>query len=337
MDDLTSSLDGPWANWGARALWLAGDRGARGVLVVLAIMSLCSWYVLFTQLYDQHTLLRAARRLVQSGNDGGSFRESIQRLPLGVLRSIAESGWRAASEYRGRLAERVTPYEWIARSLDRTLQTEQSQLKRGLGVLPTVAVAAPLVGLLGTVYLLMNGLIEYAYITKEFPVAESVEPVPQSRRLDGPVSQEPANAIPMESAKVAPPHASQAEPRAEGEGAALKPQADSTGHDSAAVEGRSPGRESEIAQALQHQRIERAAQLYGILGEELTLLFFGLCVAVPSFVGYRWILGRYRGIDEILRGLAQDTTTRLLAGPLPPESGGPDPGTVANETPAPAV
>ncbi|TLZ12688.1 MAG: MotA/TolQ/ExbB proton channel family protein, partial [Gammaproteobacteria bacterium] len=49
----TVSTDNPY---GLAALWATGDIIARAVLVILLIMSLASWYVMLTKLWDQRKL-----------------------------------------------------------------------------------------------------------------------------------------------------------------------------------------------------------------------------------------------------------------------------------------
>ena len=46
----TVPTDNPY---GLAALWQTGDIIARSVLVLLLIMSLVSWYIIFTKLWDQ--------------------------------------------------------------------------------------------------------------------------------------------------------------------------------------------------------------------------------------------------------------------------------------------
>ena len=49
----TATVDNPY---GLGALWAGGDLIARSVLILLAIMSLSSWYVILTKLWDQRKL-----------------------------------------------------------------------------------------------------------------------------------------------------------------------------------------------------------------------------------------------------------------------------------------
>ena len=50
------TVDNPY---GLGALWASGDPIARGVLIILLLMSLLSWYIILTKLWDQRKLRRA--------------------------------------------------------------------------------------------------------------------------------------------------------------------------------------------------------------------------------------------------------------------------------------
>ena len=46
--------------YGLQALWAQGDFIAKGVLVLLAIMSAYSWFIIFTKWWEQRRLLKQA-------------------------------------------------------------------------------------------------------------------------------------------------------------------------------------------------------------------------------------------------------------------------------------
>ncbi|MEK8048610.1 MotA/TolQ/ExbB proton channel family protein, partial [Ideonella sp. LYT19W] len=46
--------------YGLDALWSQGDFVARGTLIIMIIMSMGSWYIIFTKLFEQRKLLKAA-------------------------------------------------------------------------------------------------------------------------------------------------------------------------------------------------------------------------------------------------------------------------------------
>ena len=51
------TVDNPY---GIQALWAQGDFVAKGVLVLLVLMSAYSWFIIFTKWWEQRRLLRQA-------------------------------------------------------------------------------------------------------------------------------------------------------------------------------------------------------------------------------------------------------------------------------------
>jgi biopolymer transport protein ExbB len=46
--------------YGLQALWAQGDFIAKGVLILLALMSAYSWFIIFTKWWEQRRLLKQA-------------------------------------------------------------------------------------------------------------------------------------------------------------------------------------------------------------------------------------------------------------------------------------
>ena len=115
----TTSVDNPY---GLAALWAGGDLVARAVLIILAIMSLSSWYVILTKLWDQRKLKQQARVVEKQFWTAPSLKDGVERLKKGdEFRAIAEDGLRAASHHDGRLTDRIDLHEWITMSLQRAV------------------------------------------------------------------------------------------------------------------------------------------------------------------------------------------------------------------------
>ncbi len=151
-----TSVENPY---GVAALWSSGDLISRSVLIILMIMSLSSWYVIFTKLWDQRKLKQSARVVEKQFWTAPSIKDGVERLKKGDdFRFIAEDGLRAASHHDGRLTDRIDLHEWITMSLQRSVDQVQSKLSGGLGLLATVGSVAPFVGLFGTVWGILNAL-----------------------------------------------------------------------------------------------------------------------------------------------------------------------------------
>ena len=219
----TTTVSNPY---GLAALWASGDIIARSVLILLLIMSLASWYVMLTKLWDQRKLKQSARVVEKQFWTAPSVKDGVDRLKKGDdFRAIAEDGLRAASHHDGRLTDRIDLNEWITMSLQRAVEGVNSKLNNGLGLLATVGSTAPFVGLFGTVWGILNALV----------------------------------------------------------GIGIAGQAS----------------------------IDKVA---GPVGEALIMTAIGLFVAVPAVMGYNWLLGRNKTLQEALRNFASDLHAYLVSG-----------------------
>lgn len=156
-NQVTAVVENPY---GLEALWAQGDFISRGTLIVLALMSLGSWYITLTKLWDQGKLRRAGKVVEKQFWTAPSIKDGVERLKKGDdFRGIAEDGLRAASHHEGRLTDRIDRHEWITMSLARSADEVNSRLQSGLWFLATVGSAAPFVGLFGTVWGIYHALI----------------------------------------------------------------------------------------------------------------------------------------------------------------------------------
>src|ERR1700752_1169925 len=145
--------------YGLSALWVSGNLVSRSVLILLLLMSLASWYVILTKLWDQRALRKSAKSVDKQFWTAPSIKDGVDRLKKGDdFRGIAEGGLRAASHHDGRLTDRIDLNEWITMSLQRAVDQVNSKLHNGLGLLATVGSVAPFVGLFGTVWGILNAL-----------------------------------------------------------------------------------------------------------------------------------------------------------------------------------
>ena len=145
--------------YGLGALWDQGDLVARGTILVLAIMSLASWYVLITKLLAQSKMGGQGRAANQSFWKADSVHKGAEQLQAGSpYRFIAESALEAARKHDG-LIGKVDLNTWVAQSIERAVGTVHSRTQEGLAVLATVGSTAPFVGLFGTVWGIYNALV----------------------------------------------------------------------------------------------------------------------------------------------------------------------------------
>ena len=145
--------------YGLDALWSQGDFVARGTLIIMVIMSMASWYVIFTKLFEQRKLLKSADDVTDSFWKAASMKQASGTLPEGsAFRYIAEAGVKADEHHEGTLVEQIDRHTWITMSVDRAVGNVQSRSQDGLAVLATVGSTAPFVGLFGTVWGIYHAL-----------------------------------------------------------------------------------------------------------------------------------------------------------------------------------
>jgi biopolymer transport protein ExbB len=155
-NEATNVVENPY---GPAAMWASGDFVTKGTVIILAIMSLFTWYIMLTKLWDQRKLKQSAKVVEKQFWTAPSLKDGVERLKKGDdFRNIAEDGLRAASHHDGRLTDRIDLHEWITMSLQRSVDAVNSKLQGGLAFLATVGSTAPFVGLFGTVWGIMNAL-----------------------------------------------------------------------------------------------------------------------------------------------------------------------------------
>ena len=145
--------------YGLEALWRDGDFVARGTLIIMIIMSMGSWYILFTKLFEQQKLMKAANAIGEGFWKAGTMRQAAATLEDGsAFRYIAEQGVKADEHHEGTLIESIDRHTWISMSVERAVGNINSRLQDGLAFLATVGSTAPFVGLFGTVWGIYHAL-----------------------------------------------------------------------------------------------------------------------------------------------------------------------------------
>lgn len=154
----TDSVENPF---GILALLTESDNVIRGTFVILVIMSLASWYIILTKLWDQRRMRRSYKEVEKGFWTAGNVRDGIAKLTGkdNAFRLIAEDGMRAAQHHEGRLTDQIPLHEWITVSLYRSVDSISNRLQSGLAVLATTGSTSPFIGLFGTVWGIYNALI----------------------------------------------------------------------------------------------------------------------------------------------------------------------------------
>jgi biopolymer transport protein ExbB/biopolymer transport protein TolQ len=138
-------------------LWTQMGSFAKGVVIVMAIMSIYSVTVMITKLIQLKRSESATRRFAPQ------FSRAIQEEQLDQAITLAEKNQKshvakvlggALSEVKPLLRDRATitaaDINSAERAVERQMLLELTDFKRGLGILATVGSTSPFVGLLGT-------------------------------------------------------------------------------------------------------------------------------------------------------------------------------------------
>jgi biopolymer transport protein ExbB len=151
----TEVVDNPY---GFQALLKGSDAVAKVTLAILAIMSMGSWYVIITKVYEQSKMGRQAKLANKTFWTAPTVEQGTEGLKkTSPFRFIAESGLEAQHKHVGLVAN-VDLHEWVSMSIQRAIENVQGRMQDGLAFLATVGSTAPFVGLFGTVWGIVNAL-----------------------------------------------------------------------------------------------------------------------------------------------------------------------------------
>ena len=150
------TVDNPY---GLSALWSQGDMVAKSTLVIMIIMSVGSWYIIFTKLWEQQKLYKSADQAGETFWTAGTVKAGAAALEEGsAFKFIAEQALKANDHHEGTLTEQIDRHTWIGMSVDRAVGNVNSRLQDGLAFLATVGSTSPFVGLFGTVWGIYHAL-----------------------------------------------------------------------------------------------------------------------------------------------------------------------------------
>jgi biopolymer transport protein ExbB len=145
--------------YGLRSVWAQGDWVTRSTLLILAFMSLLSWYFIIAKWMAQRLL----QIQVEAANHAFGSAEALHRRneALGQdspFRQMVVSALEAASRHVS-LAGQVDLNSWLSQNIVHSVATLQMRSQEGLSVLATIGATAPFVGLFGTVWGIYNALV----------------------------------------------------------------------------------------------------------------------------------------------------------------------------------
>jgi biopolymer transport protein ExbB len=138
---------------------------AKGVVWVMALMSIFSWGVTFTKLWYLHKSQTATRkfapefsRFLQEEQLDAAIKlaEKKEYKPSHVARVLGEALQEVKPLLRDRATITAADINSAERAVERQMLIISAEMKRGLGILATTGATAPFVGLLGTTMGIVN-------------------------------------------------------------------------------------------------------------------------------------------------------------------------------------
>jgi len=130
------------------------------VFIILVVMSVGSFYILFTKLIEQQKIISQGRKVRASFWNSPNLREASTKLEAkSAYRMIVDDALNAQDQH-GKLTDPVDQHDWMANSLARSQGGIGARLNEGLAFLATVGSTAPFIGLFGTVIGIYRALIK---------------------------------------------------------------------------------------------------------------------------------------------------------------------------------
>ena len=132
------------------------------IAFVLTVMSIVSWYIMLTKLFEQRKVLTQSRDGVRAFWGAGSIRDGAAKFEKNsAFRQLVDDGLKAEGEH-GQFTDQLDQHEWMQNSLRRSQDAVNAKLGTGLPFLATVGSTSPFVGLLGTVMGITRALVDIA-------------------------------------------------------------------------------------------------------------------------------------------------------------------------------
>jgi len=129
------------------------------VLLILAIMSMGSWYILVVRLWDTSKLSSEAKEVRATFFKKASLADGVRALKEeSAFRYIATAAIEASEHHEGALTENIDHSSWVTMNVDRAVADVNTKISAGLGFLATVGSTSPFIGLFGTVWGILNAL-----------------------------------------------------------------------------------------------------------------------------------------------------------------------------------
>lgn len=140
----------------------AGGPVSMAVAIILIVMSVASWYLIVTRGYRLLQARKALSAYSVSFWNAGSLASALKNDDNSAASCLAKRAVAAAEHHAQQVNsngnEMCSKDEFIARTMNRSIAEENTELERGLTVLASVGSVSPFVGLFGTVWGIYHAL-----------------------------------------------------------------------------------------------------------------------------------------------------------------------------------
>jgi biopolymer transport protein ExbB len=150
----------PAAQFGLLQALNHGGALSWSIFIIMVVMSIVSFYVLFTKLIDQNKVIKQYDAVRANFWKANSLEEGASKLEKNsAYRQIVDDGIDAQKKH-SLLTDPVEAHDWLHGAMSRSEESINNKLTGGLSFLATVGATAPFIGLLGTVIGIYRALIE---------------------------------------------------------------------------------------------------------------------------------------------------------------------------------
>jgi biopolymer transport protein TolQ len=142
----------------------------QGIVLLLALLSLWSWWQIFLKMFQLRRTTRETDRFEDEFWKGGELNDLYQRASQarigGGMEHIFTAGFREFSKHRRQGSSSAVTLDSARRAMRAAYQREVDVLEANLAGLATVGSVSPYIGLLGTVWGIMNAFRGLANVSQ---------------------------------------------------------------------------------------------------------------------------------------------------------------------------
>lgn len=136
-----------------------GGPVAWSILAVMIIMSVGTFYIMFTKIFEQNKIMKQYKTVQANFWRAASLKEGAAKLEKdGAWRQLADDAVKAQEDH-GKMTDALESHDYMHGTLQRSEDSINSVLAGGLPFLATVGATSPFIGLLGTVIGIYRALI----------------------------------------------------------------------------------------------------------------------------------------------------------------------------------